>query len=87
MVKKYKLLFTKQAQKDAEKVGRNNLKENAQKILTILEFDPFTLPYEALVGKFKGVYSRRINIQHRMVYTVNKKEKVVTILRMWTHYE
>lgn len=86
MVKKYTLLFTKQAQKDAKKVSKDNLKENAQKILLILEQDPFTLPYEALVGKLKGSYSRRINIHHRIIYKVNKKQRTVTILRMWTHY-
>lgn len=86
MVEKYELLFTKQAQKDAKKLSNHNLKENAQKILLILEQDPFALPYEALVGRLKGAYSRRINIQHRIVYTVLKKPKTVTILRMWSHY-
>ncbi|PWU05859.1 MAG: Txe/YoeB family addiction module toxin [Verrucomicrobia bacterium] len=87
MVKKYQLLFTKQAQKDAKKVSKNHLKENAQKILDLLEQDPFLPPYEALVGKLTGAYSRRINIQHRIVYKVNKRQKIVTILRMWTHYD
>jgi len=86
-VKQYKILFTKQAQKDAEKVDKHNLKKNAQKIIAILESDPWTLPYEALVGRLKGAYSRRLNIQHRIVYTVNRKEKSVTVLRMWTHYD
>lgn len=87
MVEKYKLLFTKQAQKDAEKLSKNNLKANAQKILLLLEQDPFALSYEeALVGRLKGAYSRRINIQHRIVYTVLKKPKTITILRMWSHY-
>lgn len=87
MVKKYKILFTGQARKDAKKVAKSGLKENAKKILATLENDPFALPYEALVGKLQNAYSRRINIQHRIVYKVNKKEKIVTILRMWTHYD
>jgi len=87
MVKKYKILFTGQARKDAKKVGKSGLKENVKKILIILENDPFALPYEPLIGKLKDAYSRRINIQHRIVYQVNKKEKIVTILRMWTHYD
>ena len=85
----YKLLYTKQAQKDAKKLEHSGLKNNAIKILKILEKDPFQKPpnYEKLIGDFTGAYSRRINIQHRIVYQVYEKEKVVKIIRMWTHYE
>ena len=84
----YKLFYTKQAQKDAKKLSRSNLKEKAQELLEILKRDPFGKPpeYEALVGDLKGSYSRRINIQHRIVYQVYEKEKVVKVIRMWTHY-
>ena len=85
---RYKLFYTKQAQKDAKKLSRSNLKKKAQELLEILKRDPFVEPpeYEALVGDLKGGYSRRINIQHRIVYQVYEKEKVVKIIRMWTHY-
>ena len=85
----YKLFYTKQAQKDAKKLSRSNLKKKAQKLLEILKRDPFEKPpeYEALVGDLKGSYSRRINIQHRIIYQVYEKEKVVKVIRMWTHYE
>ena len=85
----YKLLYTKQAQKDALKLKASNLKNNALKILAILEQDPFTdyPPYEKLLGDLSGAYSRRINIQHRIVYQVYEDQKTVKIIRMWTHYE
>lgn len=85
----YKLLYTKQAQKDAKKLKHNGLKGNVIKILKIIENNPFQKPpnYEKLVGDFAGAYSRRINIQHRIVYQVYEKEKIVKIIRMWTHYE
>ncbi len=84
----YKLVYTKQAQKDAKKISRSHLKPNAQELLAILQDDPFQRPpqYESLVGDLHGVFSRRINIQHRLVYQVYEEEKVVKILRMWTHY-
>ena len=84
----YKLFYTKQAQKDAKKLSRSNLKKKAEKLLKILKRKPFREPpeYEALVGDLKGSYSRRINIQHRVVYQVYEKEKVVKVIRMWTHY-
>ena len=83
-----KLFYTKQAQKDAKKLSSSNLKKKAQQLLEILKKDPFGKPpeYEALVGDLKGSYSRRINIQYRIVYQVYKKEKVVKVIRMWTHY-
>lgn len=84
----YKLFYTKQAQEDAKKLSSSNLKKKAQQLLEILKKDPFGKPpkYEALVGDLKGSYSRRINIQHRIVYQVYEKEKVVKVIRMWTHY-
>ena len=85
---KYKLVYTKQAQKDANTISRSHLKEKAIELLEILKEDPTRKPpeYEALVGDLEGSYSRRINIQHRIVYQICENEKVVKILRMWTHY-
>ena len=84
----YRVVFTKQAQKDAKKIGRSKLKDKAFAIIEILKEDPFraTPQYEALVGDLSGTYSRRINIQHRIVYQVVEEEKTVKVLRMWTHY-
>jgi len=83
------IVYAKQALKDAKKLASSGLKLKGQEILTILVNDPFQNPppYEKLVGDLKGAYSRRINIQHRLVYEVFRKEKMVRILRMWTHYE
>jgi Txe/YoeB family toxin of toxin-antitoxin system len=85
----WEIVYAKQALKDAKKLTANGLKHKAQLILAILVNDPFQSfpPYEKLVGDLAGAYSRRINIQHRVVYEVFVKEKVVRILRMWTHYE
>ena len=85
----WQLVFTKQAQKDAGKLARAGLKPKARALLSILENDPFRNPpsYEKLVGDLQGAYSRRINIQHRLVYQVLKNAKTVKIIRMWTHYE
>lgn len=85
----YKLLYTKQAMKDAWKLLESNLKKRAQEILRVLEVDPFKEypPYEKLIGDLTGAFSRRINIQHRIVYQVYQKEQIVKIIRMWTHYE
>ena len=84
----YKLVYTKQAQKDAKKLSRSQLKTKALELLEILQDDPFKRPpeYEALVGDLQGAYSRRINIQHRIVYQVYEEEKVVKVIRLWTHY-
>lgn len=84
----YRVVFTKQAQKDAKKIGRSDLKDKASALIEILKEDPFTTPprYEALVGDLSGAYSRRINIQHRLVYQVIEEEKTAKVLRMWTHY-
>lgn len=85
----WEVVFSKHAQKDAKKLAATGLKPKAQELLTLLAADPFQNPppYEKLVGDLSGAYSRRINIQHRLVYEVFAKEKVVRVLRMWTHYE
>jgi len=86
---KWKIVFTKQALKDAKKINSAGLKLRAQKILAILEKKPFQNPpsYEKLVGDLEGAYSRRINIQHRIIYQIYEDFHTVKILRMWTHYE
>ena len=86
---KFQLLFTKLAVKDAQKLASAGLKPKAQKLLEVLSENPFQNPppYEKLVGDLTGFYSRRINIQHRLVYQVLEKEKIVKILRLWSHYE
>lgn len=83
------LSFTKQAQKDAKKLKQSGLKGKAQKLLGIISKNPFQTPppFEKLVGDLSGAYSRSINMQHRLIYQVNKEETYVKILRMWTHYE
>lgn len=85
----WRVVYTKHAQKDAKKLASNGLKSKAQHLLTLLASDPFQSPppYEKLVGDLAGAYSRRINIQHRLVYQVLESEQVVKVLRMWTHYE
>lgn len=85
----WRLAFTKQAQKDASKIAASGLKEKAADLLRIVEANPFQNPppYEKLVGDLAGAYSRRINIQHRLVYQVLEGERVIKILRMWSHYE
>jgi len=83
------LVYTKQAQKDAKKLASSNLRDKAQTLLDIIQINPFQNPppYEKLVGDLAGAYSRRINIQHRLVYEVVESENTIKILRMWTHYE
>ncbi len=87
----WRVLFTRQAQKDARKLAATTpaLKAKAQRLLELLADDPFAQPppFEALVGDLRGAYSRRINIQHRLVYQVLSEEQVVKVLRMWSHYE
>ena len=85
----WQLYYTKQAQKDAKKLASSGLKNKAQELLKIIEQDPYQNPpsYEKLVGDLSGAYSRRINIQHRLVYQVLAKEKSVKVLRLWSHYE
>jgi Txe/YoeB family toxin of toxin-antitoxin system len=88
-VTSWQLVFTKHAQKDAKKLNEAGLKTKAQALLAILVADPFQNPpsYEKLVGDLAGTYSRRINIQHRLVYEVFPQEHIVRVLRMWSHYE
>jgi toxin YoeB len=85
----YQLLYTKAAQKDAKKLSEAGLKDKASQLLEVLAENPFQNPppYEKLIGDLVGAYSRRINIQHRLVYQVLAEEKIVKVLRMWTHYE
>ena len=83
------IVYSKQAVKDARKLAASNLTRAAAELIATLKEDPFKTPppYERLVGDLAGKYSRRINIQHRLVYEVFEKEKIVRVLRMWTHYE
>ena len=86
---KWEVVYAKHATKDAKKLAGAGLKGKAQELLEVLARDPFQNPppYEKLVGDLEGSYSRRINIKHRLVYEVFKKERIVRVLRMWTHYE
>ncbi len=86
---KWQLVYTNQALRDAKKIEKSGLKKKVQELFQLLEKDPFHIPprYEKLLGDLEGAYSRRINIHHRLVYQVLKKEKVVKVIRMWTHYE
>ena len=83
------LIFSKQALKDAKRLKRANLWKNAENLFNILRQNPFQNPppYEKLVGDLESVFSRRINIQHRLIYQTNEREKTIRVLRMWTHYE
>lgn len=85
----WKVVFTKQAQKDAQKLAATGLKLKAEQLLELLQSDPWQSPpaFEKLIGDLAGAYSRRSNIQHRLIYEVLEEERVVKILRMWTHYE
>ncbi len=85
----WKVVFTRDAQKDARKISRAGLRAKVEALLTLLARNPLENPppYEKLLGDLKGAYSRRINIQHRLVYQVLEEEKTVKVLRMWTHYE
>lgn len=85
----WRLVYTKQAQKDAKKLASSGLKNKARELLRIMEQNPRQNPppYEKLVGNLSGAYSRRINIQHRIVYQILEAERVVKVLRLWTHYE
>ena len=84
----WQLVFTKHAQKDAKKLGESGLKPNAQTLLAVLRSNPFQnpCPHEKLVGDLNGAYSRRNNIQHRLVYEVVEAQKIVKVLRMWSQY-
>ncbi len=86
---KWKIVYTRQAQRDARKLAASGHREKAEVLLAILSEDPFKSPppFEKLVGDLSGAYSRRINIQHRLVYQVLEDIKIVKVIRMWTHYE
>jgi Txe/YoeB family toxin of toxin-antitoxin system len=85
----WRVVFTKQAQKDAQKLASAGLRSKAEKLIEILRENPYKTPpaFEKLLGDLSGAYSRRINIQHRLVYQIFDKQKVVKVIRMWTHYE
>lgn len=85
----WRLVYTSQAKKDAKKLAASGLKKQAQTLLEFLEQDPFQSPprFEKLLGDLAGAYSRRINIQHRLVYQVIENERVIKVIRMWSHYE
>ena len=85
----WELYFTRQAKKDAKKLAAAGLKRKAEELISIIQNDPFQSPppFEKLVGDLAGAYSRRINIQHRLVYQVMEEERAVKVLRLWTHYE
>ncbi len=85
----YEIVYTGQAKKDAKKLASSGLKKKVIELLNIITEDPFQNPppFEALVGDLSGALSRRINIQHRLVYQVYKKEEIIKVLRMWTHYD
>jgi len=85
----WRIVFTKQAQRDARKIAVGGLRPKAEKLLDIIRENPYQTPppFEKLLGDLSGTYSRRINIKHRLVYEVLTDEKVVKVIRMWTHYE
>lgn len=85
----WKIVYTKQALKDARKLSASGLREKAEKLLKILRVNPYQTPppFEKLIGDLAGAFSRRINIQHRIVYQVIDNENVVKVIRLWTHYE
>ena len=86
---RWRLVYTKQAQKDAKKLASSGLKPKAQELLARISEDPYQRPppFEKLIGDLAGAYSRRINIHHRLVYQVLEEERVVKVLRLWSHYE
>lgn len=85
----WRLVFTKQAKKDAKKIARSGLKPQASRLLNLIKEDPCrnSPPYEKLIGDLSGAYSRRINIQHRLIYQILEDINTVKVIRMWTHYE
>jgi toxin YoeB len=86
---KWRIVYTRQAREDAKKIAAVGLRQKAEKLLEILSENPFQTPppYEKLIGDLSGAYSRRINIQHRLVYQVLEEIRTVKVIRMWTHYE
>lgn len=85
----YQIYFTKQADKDKKLIKQSGLESKVRKLLSIIRYNPYQVPppYEKLVGNLDGILSRRINLQHRLVYQVNEEDKIIKIIRMWTHYE
>lgn len=85
----YKIVYRKQALKDLEKIKASNLKDKTKMLINLIKENPYQTPppFEKLMGDLEGAYSRRINVQHRLVYQILEKEKTIKILRMWTHYE
>lgn len=85
----WRIVYSRQAKKDAKKLTASNLNKKAQRLIEIIKVDPYQTPpsYEKLMGDLSGAYSRRINIQHRLVYEVFELERIIRVLRMWTHYE
>ncbi|MBF4695196.1 Txe/YoeB family addiction module toxin [Fusibacter ferrireducens] len=85
----YKVVFTKKAQKDIEKLKSVGLTKRAKNLIELIKTNPYAVPpsYEKLVGDLNGAYSRRINIQHRLIYSIDEDKKIIKIIRMWTHYE
>ncbi len=85
----WELVYAKHAQKDAKKLAASGLKKQAEELLKLINEDPYRNPppYEKLVGDLSGAYSRRINIQHRLVYQVYEEERIIKVIRLWTHYE
>ncbi|NJM66004.1 MAG: Txe/YoeB family addiction module toxin [Acaryochloris sp. RU_4_1] len=81
------MFFTKQAVKDAKKIAAAGLKQKVERLVEVLQDNPYTPPYEKLVGDMQGFYSRRINIQHRLVYQILEEQQTIKILRLWSHYE
>ena len=86
-MKQWQVILSKQAKKDAKKIASSGLKAQTQALLEILQSNPYQPPYEKLVGNLAGYYSRRINIQHRLVYEIREEERIVRVLRIWSHYE
>jgi toxin YoeB len=88
-VSSWRVVFTKQAQKDARKLAAAGLRPRAERLLALLAEDPFPTPpfYEKLLGDLAGAYSRRINIQHRLIYQLDRDRRIVKVIRLWTHYE
>ena len=86
-MKQWQVILSKQAKKDAKKIASSGLKPQTQALLEILQSNPYQPPYEKLVGNLAGYYSRRINIQHRLVYEIHEEQKINRVLRMWSHYE
>lgn len=84
---KWQVILSKQAKKDAKKIASSGLKPQTQVLLKVLQENPYQPPYEKLVGNLSGYYSRRINIQHRLVYEIKETEQIIRVLKMWSHYE